>query len=86
MNDGTVPGKPVIAPIPFDELTDEDKRQALEVVNLIKEKRYGKLKGRTCVSGSRQRHFLKDGEDFALPTASLESILTTLVIDAWGRA
>ena len=78
-----MPGKPVIIPIPFEELTDEDVRQALEAVNLIKEKRCGKLKGRTCANGSRQRKYLKDGEDFASPTASLESILTTLVVDAW---
>ena len=45
LNDGVMPGKPVIVPIPFEELTDEDVRQALEAVNLIKEKRCGKLKG-----------------------------------------
>ena len=83
LNDGAVPGKPGIAPIPFDELTDKDMKQALEAVNLIKEKRCGTLKGRTCANGSKQRKYLKDGEDFALPTASLEFILTTLVIDAW---
>ena len=86
LNEGAMPGKPVITPIPFESLTEQDRSQALEAVNLIKEKRCGKLKGRTCANGSRQRNFLKDGEDFASPTASLESILTTLVIDAWeGR-
>ena len=83
LNDGAVEGKPVITPISFEDLTPQDKEQALEAVNLIKEKRCGKLKGRTCANGSRQRKYLKEGEDYASPTASLESILTTLVIDAW---
>ena len=84
LNDSVMPGKPVIAPIPFEELTDKkDKEQALEAVNLIKEKRYGKLKVRTCANGLRQHCFLKDVEEFTSPTASLESILTTLVVDAW---
>ncbi len=62
---------------------DKDKEQAPEAVNLTKEKRYVKLKGRTCANGLRQHCFLKDGEEFTSPTASLESILTTLVVDSW---
>ncbi len=86
LNDGAMPGKPAIAPIPFEDLAATNKKQALEAVNLIKEKRCGKLKGRTCANRSRQRKYMKDGEDFASPTASLESILTTLIIDTWeGR-
>lgn len=76
-------GKPVIAPISFEDLRELDKKQALEAVNLIKEKRCGKLKGQTCANGSRQRQYLKEGEDYDSPTALLESSLTTLVIDAW---
>ena len=82
LNDGVIPGNPVIEPIPFHELTNKDKREALEAVNIIAEKRTGKIKGRVCANGSRQRKYLKDGENFASPTASLESILATLVIDA----
>ena len=62
------------------------KKKALEAVNLIKVKRCGKIKGRTCANGSRQRNFIKAEDNFASPTASLEPILATLVIDAYeGR-
>ena len=81
LNDGDIPGNPVIEPIPFEELSNQDKREALEAVNIIAEKCTGKIKGRMCANGSRQQKYLKDGENFASPTASLESIMTTLVID-----
>jgi len=55
LSDGVVPGKPVVEPIPFESLRDIDKREALEAVNLIAQKRCGKIKGRTCANGSRQR-------------------------------
>ena len=44
---GPIPGKRVIGAINPDDLTDEQKRGALNAVNLIKKKRYGTLKGRT---------------------------------------
>ena len=54
-----------------------------EAVHLIKEKKDGELKGRTCGNGARQRRFMKEGEDISSPTASLKAIITTLVIDAY---
>ena len=38
LNDGVSPGKPVIAPIPFESLSDDNKKKALEAVNLIAQK------------------------------------------------
>ena len=55
----------------------------MEAVNLIAQKRCGKIKGRTCANGARQRRFVSDDDSFASPTASLEAILTTLMIDAY---
>ena len=52
-----------------------DKYSALEAINLIKKKRSGAIKGRTCANGSRHRRFLKPGETVALPTVSLEALL-----------
>ena len=69
-NDGVVPGKPVIEPIPFEHLKDEDKTKALEAVILIAQKRCGKIKGRTCANGARQRRFISDNDSFVSPTAS----------------
>ena len=40
------------------------------------------MNGRTCADGSSQRQYLKQDESVASPTASLESIITTLLIDA----
>ena len=73
-------------PIDPDILTPEEKKQALEAVNLIKEKRDGKVKGRTCANGKKQRKYVKEGSILSSHTVSLESILTTLIIDSYeGR-
>ena len=44
------------------------------------------MKGRTCANGSRQRQYLKEDESVASPTAALESLFGTLLVDAYeGR-
>ena len=78
---GAMDGKPVIAPIDAKSLTTMEKEQALEAVNLIKEKRNGDLKGHTCGNGAQQRRFMKEDDDILSPTASLDAISTTLAID-----
>ena len=80
-----MPNKPVVVPQNPDVLTDEEKAQALEAVNLIKQKRDGRIKGRTCADGSKQRKYVKDGEIASSPTASLESIMATLIIDSYEK-
>ena len=82
LDEGAKPGNPVVIPTDANTLSIEEKRKALRAINLIKEKRNGTLKGRTCADGSSQRQYLKQDESVASPTASLESILTTLLIDA----
>ena len=77
-----MPGKPVFAPIAYDTLSQQDKVEALEAVNLIKEKRDGAIKGRTCANGSKQRKYLKEGETVYSPTVATEALMATLVIDA----
>ena len=52
----------------------------MDAVHLIKEKRNGEIKGRSCANGSKQRRYVKDGESFASPTVSIEALFTTLVI------
>ena len=37
-----------------DKLLVEQKRKALKAINLIKEKRFGLIKGRTVADGSKQ--------------------------------
>ena len=50
---GAVDGKPVVIPIDPKLLTPENKKKALDAVDLIKEKREI-IKGRTCANGSKQ--------------------------------
>ena len=86
LDEGAMKGKLDVAPIDTSLLTNEDKRKALDAVNLTKEKRDGKIKGRTCANGAKQRRFVKEEDIISSPTASLENILATLVIDAYeGR-
>ena len=80
LNDGVVPNKPVVIPINPDELTESDKKQALDAVTLIEEKRDNKLKARCCANGSKQKFYLKEYESVASPTVGLESLITTLMI------
>ena len=52
---------------------------------MIKEQRCGVLKGRSCVSGRPQQAYISN-EEAASPKTPLESLLITLLIDAWeGR-
>ena len=54
---------------------------ALRAINLIKEKRSGKLKGRTCVDGRPHRCYITKEDEYS-PTISLEAFFTSLIIDA----
>ena len=60
LNEGAVPSqnKPVVVPIDPNQLTIDEKKKVLNAVNLIEEKRDGRIKGRTCGDGSKQRRYL----------------------------
>jgi hypothetical protein len=77
--------EPVVLPVAANTLTEKEKKEALPAVNLIKEKRTGELKGRTCANGSKQHLYLKEDESVASPTVSVEGLFTTMVIDAYER-
>ena len=62
-------------------LTIEQRRGALRAINLIKEKRDGKLKGRTVADGSVQRS-LYDKSETASPTVATDALLLSIIIDA----
>ena len=64
-------GNIVFTPIDPDTLSYKDRRKALDSVNLIKENINGKIKGRTCADGSKQKRYLKEGEIISSPTVSL---------------
>ena len=50
-----MPGKKVVTAINPETLSAEDKAKSLNAVNIIKQKRDGKIKGRTCADGSKQK-------------------------------
>ena len=67
------------------DLTIKQKKEALELFTLIKLKRCGKVKARACANGKKQRRYIKK-ETISSPTAQLESLILTLMIDAFeGR-
>jgi hypothetical protein len=47
----------------------------------LKQKRSGKIKGRGCADGRKQREYLSK-EEVSSPTVAIESVLLTCVIDA----
>jgi hypothetical protein len=76
--------KNVFEPLDASTLTASQKRESLCAVNLIKEKRSGKLKGRTCADGRSQRSKYKK-EDTTSPTVSTDALMISLMIDAKER-
>ena len=67
-----MPGKTVVTAINPKTLSAEDKAKSLNAVNIIKQKRDGTIKGRTCANGIKQKIYLGKDESVALPTVSLE--------------
>ena len=74
--------KSVFAPLHAKDLTPKQRAQALRAINLIKEKRDGALKGRSCADGRPQKA-LYAKEDSASPTVSTDALMFSLMIDAF---
>ena len=53
LDDGPMPGKPVVAPFNPYGLTPHDGKKKVEAVNLSKEKHCGNIKVRTCANGTK---------------------------------
>jgi hypothetical protein len=73
--------KNVFQPKHFGSLTMEDRKKALRSITLIKEKRCGRVKGRTVADGRPQRKYYAP-EDVHSPTVSTEGLFLSLGIDA----
>ena len=65
----------------WHELSSHQKLMVLELHMFLKEKRTGKIKGRTVTSGNKQRNCIQK-EDASLPTIATESMLLTCTVDA----
>jgi Reverse transcriptase (RNA-dependent DNA polymerase) len=64
-----------------ESLTKLDLQRALRAITLVKEKRSGKIKGRTVADGRGQRDFI-NREDATSPTVAIESLMISIAIDA----
>ena len=84
LQDGVIPGRPVIEPVNHLDLTIEDKKKhTLEAVKVVKEKRCGKIKATACANGSKQRRYLKEFETVASPILSLYGLIGPSLIDIY---
>lgn len=63
------------------ELTHEQKKEALAYLMFLKRKRCGKIKGRGCADGRKQRAYISR-EEASSPTVSTEAVFLTAIIDA----
>ena len=71
----------VMVPVHKKSLTPEQRREALAYLMFLKRKRCGKIKGRGCADGRKQRSYIAK-EDSSAPTVSTEAVFLTAVIDA----
>ena len=71
----------VMRPVHKGCLTVEQRREALAYLMFLKRKRCGKIKGRGCADGCKQRAYITK-EDSTAPTVSTEAVFLTAVIDA----
>jgi len=60
----------------------EERHKFLRLITLIKEKRTGEIKGRACADGRPQRAYI---EKVTSPTVGLESLILSLMIDAYEK-
>jgi hypothetical protein len=63
------------------ELSQVQRQTVLESHMFLKQKRDGKIKGRTMVGGSKQRDYISK-EDASSPKVAMESVLLSCIIDA----
>ena len=71
----------VMKPVHKSDLTAEQRREALAYLMFLKRKCCGKIKGRGCADGRKQRAYITK-EDSTAPTVSTEAVFLTAVIDA----
>ena len=71
----------VVIPRDPSKLTEDQRKMVLEYLMFLKEKRSGKIKGRGCADGRKQRS-LYSREESTSPTVALESVLLTATIEA----
>ena len=73
--------KETFRPLLASSMTKEERKMALNLLTIIKEKRCGKIKGRVVADGRKQKMYVSK-EESSSPTIQLESLMMFLMIDA----
>ena len=73
--------KETFKPVRRRELTAEQRHGALESITTVTKKRCGRVKGRTCADGRKQREYVSKAEASS-PTVSLEGLMTIILTAA----
>ena len=68
-------------PIKLTDLSQSEKKKALESLMFLVEKKSGKIKARHCANGSEQREWI-NSDDAASPTVATNSVMLTATIEA----
>jgi hypothetical protein len=71
----------ILNPKDAGQLTRAQKKAALEYLMFIKKKRCGRIKGRGCADGRKQREYTSK-EEASSPTVSIEALMLLCVINA----
>jgi hypothetical protein len=71
----------VIEPRAASMLTRAEKKAALEYLMFLKQKRCGRIKGRGCADGRKQRVYMTK-EETSSPTVTTEGLFLSCIIDA----
>ena len=72
----------VMQPVRRKDLSPAQKREALGYLMFLKKKCCGKIKGRGCADGRKQRAYITK-EESTSPTISTEAVFLAAVVDAW---
>ena len=74
----------VLRPRNTQELSEQERKDALQYLMFLKQKRDGSIKGRGCADGRKQRAYTSKEEASSL-TVAIESVMLSCTIDARER-
>jgi len=72
----------VFQPMKKKDIPIEERDKVLRLITLKKDKRTGQIKSRACADGRPQRAYISR-EEATSPTVSLESLMLSMMIDAY---
>ena len=74
-------GRGVIEPVRRERVTHHIRMESLSYLMFLKRKRSGKIKGRGCADGRKQREYITRAESSS-PTVSTPALMATCLLDA----